>query len=65
MLGPLETWIVVGVFMGNGAVEGLKFNTEAKCNEYKSYLFQLWVDDKVDQYVYMLECKNETTTNRS
>ena len=65
MLGPLETWIVVGVFMGIGAVEGLKFNTEAKGNDYKSYLFQLWVDDKVDQYVYMLECKNETTNRRS
>ena len=65
MLGPIETWVVVGVFMGNGAVEGLKFKTETKCLEYKYYLMEKWEQDKVDKFIYMLECRNETTNNRS
>lgn len=65
MVGPLETWIIIGVFLGNGAVEGLEFKTETECLEYKYYLMEKWENDEVDDNIYMLECKNETTNRRS
>ena len=59
MIGPIETYILISVFVGKGAVEGLTFKTETKCLEHKYYLMELWENDEVDQFVYMMECRND------
>ena len=51
MLGPIETWIVVGVFMSVGAKESTKINTETRCHEYKHYLMELWVASDEDTQI--------------
>ena len=62
MIGPIETWILISVFSNHGVVEGIKFKTETECLVHKYYLMELWEQDKLDKFVYLMECKDDTRT---
>ena len=51
MIGPLETFILVAVFYGDGAKEGLRYKTDTQCYETKYHLMELWVGQDEDTQI--------------
>ena len=55
MIGPLETFILVAVFYGDGAKEGLRYKTDTQCYETKYHLMELWVGQDEDTQISSMD----------